>query len=236
MSDVDSNQSNIISSQNNTINQFNNNMGVLSNLQIKAEYTKNNIVFHPYNEKLIGNCSVDVTLGEYYYTPNPSQVNYLNPWSQQSISQFWGDFKKAEVCSTLEKSVELAIPLNSQYIILQPHEVILAHTEQFIGGKMGITTMMKGRSTMGRCGISICKCAGWGDQNYYNKWTCEIENHNNVPVILIVGQKIGQIVFIYCGVTNTPYHEIGSYQNSDNLEKLIADWNPTLMLPKAKLF
>jgi deoxycytidine triphosphate deaminase len=57
-----------------------------------------------------------------------------------------------------------------------------------------------------------------------------------VPVILIVGQKIAQVVFVSCGETNTPYSMKGSYQTTDNIDDLIANWTPEAMLPKAKSF
>ncbi|MCX8513508.1 MAG: hypothetical protein ORN26_00305 [Candidatus Pacebacteria bacterium] len=43
---------------------------------------------------------------------------------------------------------------------MRPGETILAHTNEFIGGRNHITTMMKARSSMGRSFIEVCKCAG----------------------------------------------------------------------------
>lgn len=48
-------------------------------------------------------------------------------------------------------------------IWVAPGETILGHTEEFIGGRHNVTTMMKARSSMGRNFIEVCKCAGWGD-------------------------------------------------------------------------
>jgi deoxycytidine triphosphate deaminase len=75
-------------------------------------------------------------------------------------------------------------------------ETILAHTNEFIGGRETVTTMMKARSSMGRNFIEVCKCAGWGDIGYVNRWTMEITNNSRFYSIpLVVGRRIAQIVF-----------------------------------------
>jgi hypothetical protein len=56
--------------------------------------------------------------------------------------------------------------------------------------------MMKARSTWGRNFITVCKCAGWGDVGYVNRWTMEIANSSrNKHIPLVVGRRIAQIVF-----------------------------------------
>jgi hypothetical protein len=39
-------------------------------------------------------------------------------------------------------------------------KTILGHTNEFLGGRGSVTTMMKARSSMGRNFIEVCKCAG----------------------------------------------------------------------------
>lgn len=56
--------------------------------------------------------------------------------------------------------------------------------------------MMKARSSLGRNFIEVCKCAGWGDVGYINRWTMEITNNSRYYSIpLVVGRRIAQIVF-----------------------------------------
>jgi len=206
---------------------------VYSDKDIIKEYNNGNLIIYPFNRNQVGNCSYDVTLGEFYFSPS-NKCSYLNPWNAKSITNFWGSVKKATYC--MADDDEMGVKKGKQYIVLQPHEVILAHTQEFIGVVKGATTMMKGRSTMGRCGVSICKDAGWGDVGYFNRWVVEIENHNKIPVVMIVGQKIGQIVFISCGEINNSYYQSGSYQKGSTLEEVKANWKPEDMLPIAKLF
>lgn len=43
------------------------------------------------------------------------------------------------------------------YLLVRAGETILGHTNEFIGGQGGVTTMMKARSSMGRTFIEVCK-------------------------------------------------------------------------------
>ena len=113
-------------------------------------------------------------------------------------------------------------------------ETILAHTIEFIGGKNYITTMMKARSSMGRNFIEVCKCAGWGDVGFTNRWTMEITNNSRHYVIpLVVGRRIAQIVFMKTGaIAGADYTEGGKYQGTGNIRELKREWKPRMMLPK----
>jgi dCTP deaminase len=202
---------------------------VLSSSEIITEVEKGNIVINPINHNNIGNCSVDVTLGSNYYRRSQISVPIYNPWNPEHVRQYWGTSQKA-LTATEEDADLLGVSMGTQYILINPLETILAHTQEFIGGRNCITTMMKARSSLGRSGISICKDAGWGDIGYINRWTMEITNFSSSTVALIVGERIGQIVFYYTGVPIKPYQ--GSYQKSSNLEELIANWQPEDMLPK----
>jgi dCTP deaminase len=120
---------------------------------------------------------------------------------------------------------------------LEPGETILAHTSEFIGGKNHITTMMKARSSMGRNFIEVCKCAGWGDVGYVNRWTMEITNNSrHYAIPLIVGRRIAQIVFFETGhIINNDYSSSGKYQTHQDMKKMKKEWNPSSMLPKLYL-
>lgn len=211
------------------------NFAVLSSTEIFKELDQGNIVITPLTKTNVGNCSVDVTLGRHFYRHNhyyPSSLTIYNPWNPQHVREYWGPPQTASKVHNQELSEELGVPIGTEYILLNSGETILAHTQEFIGGRHHITTMMKARSSMGRSGISICKDAGWGDIGYINRWTLEITNFSDLPVALIVGERIGQIVFYYTGIPIAQYH--GSYQSSHNLRQLIDTWTPEEMLPKLK--
>ena len=92
---------------------------------------------------------------------------------------------------------------------------------------------------MGRNGIAVCFDAGWIDPGYINRITLEIYNLNqHEAVVLPVGERIVQLVFHTTGPVAGKYSDgrggvSGKYQHTDNLEQLIATWNPSQMLPRA---
>ena len=206
---------------------------VLSDKQILTELNTGNIIITPFTAKNLGNCSYDVTLGENYYSSNYTPNFFYNPWNQEHVNSYWGQSKKAKQVVDEDESHQLGVELGSKVIILQPNELILGHTEQFIGGVKNITSMMKTRSSLGRSGLKFSSCAGWGDINYVNLWTFEIQNTLTVPVVLPVGKRVSQIVFLYTGDTDRPY--IGKYQSSTNINKILEQWSPDQMLPKLYL-
>ena len=214
--------------------------GVLSSTEILTELDSGNIVIEPFNRINLSNCSYDVTLGEYYFrhTPNPHDPLLIYvPWNPDHVRRYWGEPQTALQVRHDNQGAS-GLSQGTKYILIYPGETILAHTNEFIGGRTvpnsnrAITTMMKARSSMGRSGISICKDAGWGDIGYINRWTLEITNFAQVPVALLVGERIGQIVFFYTGHPVTTYS--GSYQTSDDINTLRRTWTPMELLPKPK--
>ena len=99
--------------------------------------------------------------------------------------------------------------------------------------------MMKARSSLGRNFIEVCKCAGWGDIGYTNRWTMEITNNSKYYSIpLVVGRRIAQIIFFRTDrkdKTMETYEKSGKYQNESNINSLIHLWEPKMMLPKMYL-
>ncbi len=187
--------------------------------------TKGNIVIEPYRIDHLSNTSYDVTLGENYFRGTTDRFSF-NPWSKSQSMSYWGS---ALTASVAEKDNNLRLQAGEKYILIQPGELILAHTQEFIGGKHNITTMMKARSSMGRVGISVCDCAGWGDVNYFNRWTMEIHNKSTVPIVLPVGRRVAQIIFLW--TTNPDETYRGKYQEIFDMEMLMNSWSPTAMLP-----
>ena len=181
-----------------------------------------NVIIHPFNKRNLSNCSFDVRLGPWYYR-HKNVMPLFNPWIESDVKDYWG------------------LPKHEPHgIILQPGETVLAHTIEFIGGRGTITTMMKCRSSLGRANIGVCKCAGWGDVGYVNRWTMEISNFStNTAVLLPVGARIAQIVFLTTGITSKQYNS--KYQDLPDLEteepeklieRLKEAWKPDSMLPK----
>jgi len=211
-------------------------MTILSDTDIFRQLG-NTVIIHPFNDANVNTSSYDVTLGEWYFTEqladeaNPDNRLY-NIWNFDDVKRVWGEPRVA-------RAPNYPIPgvgPNDRIILIPPQHTILAHTNEFIGGRGNVTSMMKARSSYGRNFIEVCKCAGYGDVGYFNRWTMEITNNSrNYYIPLVVGRRIAQIVFMQTGGREgleTDYATTGKYQQSPELHDLISAWHPTMMLPR----
>ncbi len=213
----------------------------LSDKKILEEMKKGDIVIHPFSEEQLATSSYDVTLGEWFFREQPPKYNHAlyNIWSQEHMEHVWGADKVERAVPAKEAFKKYnfdydGIRPDDKVIVLRPGETILAHTQEFIGGKDHITTMMKARSSMGRNFIEVCKCAGWGDVGYVNRWTMEITNNSkNYIIPLVVGRRIAQIIFFETGpIIERDYTKAGKYASSTSLGELKKAWKPEMMLPQ----
>lgn len=218
-------------------------MSVLSKPEILKHLKAGNIVITPFNKENVANSSYDVRLGRYFFRQDPikhSQV--LNPFYKKSVRRMYSGVEEAILVSEIKSKLN---PFHGfldkdMVILIAPGETILAHTIEFIGGKNGtkelpaVTTEMRARSSIGRIGIAVCKCAGWGDIGYVNRWTMEMTNFSNVIISLPVGVRIAQIIFHE--TVSVPeidkYSRRGKYQVSDDVKMLKKNWKPEDMLPR----
>ncbi|MBI2564365.1 hypothetical protein HYV79_00040 [Candidatus Woesearchaeota archaeon] len=231
---------------------------VLSNTAILRHLENKTITIHPFDEKKLNTSSYDVSLGENYFREQKVELpfNIYNPYNDEHVSKVWGEPLYAKTALELFEELRsqtyarhqawtklffedvfgkntLVTP-NSQIILLEPKETILAHTQEYIGGSgRNVTTMMKARSSWGRNFIEIAKCAGWGDVPYFNRWTLEITNNSDKKIVLPVGAKIGQVVFMEVEeILGDDYTSKGKYQQGKTLEELKSSWTPYAMLPR----
>ena len=213
----------------------------LSDKKILEHKKAGTIVIEPFTRKNLATSSYDVTLGEWFFREQQPKYNHslYNIWSKEHTEHVWGANKveRAVIAKEVFKKYKIewdGISPNDKVIMLSPGETILAHTNEFIGGRDIVTTMMKARSSMGRNFIEVCKCAGWGDVGYVNRWTMEITNNSkNYLIPLVVGRRIAQIIFFETGsILKNDYTNAGKYQASRDIQQLKKSWGPTAMLPK----
>lgn len=212
---------------------------LLSNKGILRNKENGKIIIEPFKMENLTTSSYDVTLGENFYREqlNDSGLNIYNPYSEEDVARIWGKPQKPENAGEWMKKTGVKlmnVSDENQIIWISPNETILAHTQEYIGGRESITTMMKARSSMGRNFIEVCKCAGMGDVGFTNRWTMEITNNSQKFTIpLIVGRRVAQIVFFDTeGILSNSYEKTGKYQKFTDLEKLKESWSPSDMLPK----
>jgi dCTP deaminase len=212
----------------------------LSDKKILEAKEASDIIIEPYDDKNLSTASYDVTLGRYFFAEkSPEHFQHIyNPYDQDHVERVWGT--EALEAASAEKIFQHynfafnGIAPDDEVIVLDPGETILAHTNEYIGGRRHITTMMKARSSLGRNFIEVCKCAGWGDVGFVNRWTMEITNNSqHYAIPLVVGRRIAQIVFFETGeILGNDYVEDGKYQTSADLDNLKESWKPEMMLPQ----
>jgi dCTP deaminase len=216
---------------------------VYSDAAIVRAMMDRDIVIRPFHERNLGTSSYDVRLGEWYYAERPPQSGRLTAvydiYDEEQMSRVWGEPQRA-VREDNVMGWRLDLRPEEKVILLAPSETILAHTEEFIGGRDHITTMMKARSSFGRNFIEVCKCAGWGDVGFVNRWTMEITNNSRFYHIpLITGRRIAQIIFFETGPLLDRSRDYvtggGKYQSSIDIETTMRNWRPEMMLPRLHL-
>ena len=215
---------------------------LLSRTGILRHMSGGTIVIDPFDDFNLKTTSYDVALGEWYWKErNPSGRHTIhNMYDKKSTDKVWEGPCRAELASELceRTSVTLEnIPDGAKVILLGPGETILAHTNEYIGGRKICVAKMYARSSLGRNFIEVCKDAGWGDIGYFNRWTMEVTNNSkNFSIPLVVGRRIAQMVFYEVEPLEGDYvDEKGKYQVSGELEELKKTWHPEMMLPRMHL-
>lgn len=214
--------------------------GLMTRRIILQHMRAGNVVIFPFNERNLSTTSYDARLGKYYFREQRHQGKrrVLIPFNEESVRQYWGEPREATLATEWmnENGPLKNISPNDHIIVIGPGETILAHTFEFIGGRNCVSTEMRARSSMGRIGITVCKCAGWGDLGYINRWTMEMTNHmDELSVVLVVGMRVAQLIFYHVDPLNgteTYAQEAGKYQTTDDVKEMIRKWTPDDMIPK----
>ena len=124
------------------------------------------IVIDPFDDFNLKTTSYDVALGEWYWKErHPSGRHTIhNMYDKKSTDKVWEGPCRAELASELCERTGVTlenIPDGAKVILLGPGETILAHTNEYIGGRKVCVAKMYARSSLGRNFIEVCKDAGW---------------------------------------------------------------------------
>ncbi|MBI3305137.1 deoxycytidine triphosphate deaminase [Candidatus Parcubacteria bacterium] len=220
---------------------------LLSNTPILRHMAAGNIVIDPFDRAQLKNVSYDVRLGEWFWRIDPGGPGsaIFNPFNRAAMTKLWSGPHRAERAADMIARLHRVpakewdgIRPDDLVILLAPGEMILGHTEEFIGGRQVCTAHVQARSSAGRSLLTVCEDAGWGDVGYINRWTLEIRNkslHYWIP--LVVGERYAQMVFsqVEAPLPGTAYGQTGKYQRGTTLEEVKAAWRPEDMLPRMYL-
>jgi dCTP deaminase len=137
-------------------------MSCLSDKGILRCMSEGKISIEPFIKENLNTSSYDVTLGPTYYRQNkPIGVSVYNIYSKEMVETIWRK-EEAETYEHWYKTSKCPVKLENiaqddKIIWIGPGETILAHTNEVIGGRDTVTTMMKARSSLGRSFIEVCK-------------------------------------------------------------------------------
>jgi dCTP deaminase len=210
------------------------------------------VIIDPFSADLLNNCSYDVRIGPWFFrTNNPDTTGDLifNPYDSDMISRYYGDPLEAPLAANLPQYEEgsrmwRGIAPDNRVIMMKPDEIILAHTMEYVGGAKDLKSgrcfnaEMKARSSVGRLGFEVCRCAGWGDIGYVNRWTMEVTCTAETSMPLAVGTPVAQMKFYEVETVEGEFLYGTStvrdgYQTSVDIEEIKRTWNPRMLLPRA---
>lgn len=161
---------------------------MLSDIEIKEEIEKGNIIITPFHEHCLRTNTYDVHLGDELAVYNDSILD----------------------CKKLNSIRKFKIP--SDGFLLTPGEFYLGHTAEYTEFKIHVP-FLEGKSSIGRLGIEIHATAGVGDVGFANFWTLEIQVAK--PVKVYPYMPIGQLIVFKTGAVKVPYGSADSSKYID---------------------
>lgn len=164
---------------------------ILSDRKIKQMMGEGSLSISPISDEQIQPASVDVRIGSHFLKVQEHQVGFIS----------------------LDQEIQYEAFENDE-IIIPPHSFLLATTIETIRLPNHLTAFVEGRSSIGRMGLFI-QNAGWVDPGFEGQITLELFNANRLPIRLIKGWRICQLVFAEMDqVAERPYQ--GKYQGQTN--------------------
>ncbi|AFQ18891.1 dCTP deaminase [Bacillus thuringiensis] len=164
---------------------------ILSDKTITKMLNEDSLRISPLTDNQIQPASVDLRLGSHYLKIREHQVGFMS----------------------LDQEIEYEA-FESDEIIIPPHSFLLATTMEYVKLPDNLTAFVEGRSSIGRMGLFI-QNAGWVDPGFEGQITLELYNANRLPIKLIKGWRICQLVFAEMDqFAENPYR--GKYQGQVN--------------------
>lgn len=143
---------------------------ILSDNTIQKMLNDGKIIIEPMGEHQLQPASVDLRLGSSFLKIDENKMEVM----------------------TLNEEIQY-VSLKRKEIVIPPNSFLLATTKEYIELPADITAFVEGRSSIGRMGLFI-QNAGWVDPGFKGRITLELYNANRLPIKLISGRRICQLV------------------------------------------
>lgn len=169
---------------------------ILSGKTIQAKIKTNELSIIPITPEQIQPASVDLRLGDHFLVID--------------------EHANAQI-SLEENAIYRDVTVRDGKVVIPPHSFLLATTKETVTLPNNLTAFVEGRSSIGRLGLFI-QNAGWVDPGFSGQITLELYNANSVPITLVVGRRICQLVIAKVDQEATPYqgkylHQAGATQS-----------------------
>jgi dCTP deaminase len=153
---------------------------VLSDVDIKRYLERGKIRITPeLPPEQYGSCSVDFRLGAEFSVFEHSRHPYIDLREKVGV----------------EEIMRTVVVQPGEGFVLQPHEFVLAITEETLELDDDVLGRLEGRSSLGRIGIIVHGTAGLFDPGWRGKATLELSNLGRMPVALYPGMRICSFTF-----------------------------------------
>src|SRR5579885_2237261 len=153
---------------------------VLSDIDIRRYIERGKIRITPaLPPEQFGSCSGDFLRGAEFSVFEHSRHPYI-------------DLREKIGVQEIMRSV--TVPPGEPFV-LQPHEFVLAITEETLELDDDLLGRLEGRSSLGRIGIIVHGTAGLFDPGWRGKATLELSNLGRMPVALYPGMRICSFTF-----------------------------------------
>ncbi|SFE71815.1 dCTP deaminase [Alteribacillus iranensis] len=164
---------------------------ILSDQTIKNMMEKEELSISPYEPHQIQPASVDIRLGTHFLKIDENAIEAI----------------------ALDEPAKY-VEFESDEVIIPPNSFLLATTKEYVKLPNHVTAFVEGRSSIGRMGLFI-QNAGWVDPGFEGEITLELYNANRLPIRLIAGRRIAQLVLAFMDQkAASPYQ--GKYQGQRN--------------------
>lgn len=160
---------------------------ILSDLTLKELIKKDELSIDPFDPSALQPASLDCRLGTHFLILDEAKTGILTMDSEIHYTEYEGDS-----------------------IVMQPKSFLLATTVEYFKLPVNLSAFVEGRSSIGRMGLFI-QNAGWVDAGFEGRITLELYNANSLPIKLMAGRRICQMVF--CRMDQAPSRSYnGKYQ------------------------
>lgn len=144
---------------------------IISDRKIKDLLAAETLTIKPLDSSQIQPASVDCTLGNHFLTVDTNQME----------------------CIHMDQDIQYN-EIEAESITIPARSFLLATTNEWIELPDHITAFVEGRSSIGRMGLFI-QNAGWVDAGFKGRITLELYNANSLPIKLLAGRRVCQLVF-----------------------------------------